>query len=54
MMEVFVQMPLGKYDSLKSVSEYLKGKLKEGQGMDAFILDKYEESVKEKEEDTDD
>ena len=31
MMEAFVQMPLEKYDSLKSVNEYLKGKLKEEQ-----------------------
>ena len=30
-MESFVQMPLEKYDSLKSVNEYLKGKLKEEQ-----------------------
>ncbi len=30
-MEAFVQMPLEKYDSLKSVNEYLKGKLKEEQ-----------------------
>ena len=124
MMEAFVQMPLEKYDSLKSVNEYLKGKLKEEQEshsedvaqakkeindlaekieqykqyilecrckfidvnddslekllsdypwnygmnckdellklgftkqeMDAFILDKYEQLVKEKEEDEDD
>lgn len=124
MMEAFVQMPLEKYDSLKSVNEYLKGKLKEEQEshsedvaqakkeindlaekieqykqyileyrckwidvdndslekllsdeprnyginckdsllslgftkqeMDAFILDKYEELVKEKEEEEDD
>ena len=31
MMEAYVQMPLEKYDSLKSVNEYLKGKLKEEQ-----------------------
>ena len=31
MMEAFVQMPLEKYDSLKSVNEYLKEKLKEEQ-----------------------
>lgn len=30
-MEAYVQMPLEKYDSLKSVNEYLKGKLKEEQ-----------------------
>lgn len=123
-MESFVQMSLEKYDSLKSINEYLKGKLKEErethsddvteaqkkindlvekiekykqyilecrckllevesysleryldidspyygmyfkdellrlgftkQEMDAFILDRYEELVKEKEEDEDD
>lgn len=124
MMEAFVQMPLEKYDSLKSLNEYLKRALKEEQEshsedvtkakkeindlaekieqykqyilecrckfidvdddslekllsdypwnygmnckdellelgftkqeMDAFICDKYEQSVKEKEEDEDD
>ncbi len=31
MMESFVQMSLEKYDSLKSINEHLKGKLKEEQ-----------------------